>query len=95
MNELIIDCFAGGGQTTRQQGTEVKRRILNAIKDYIQQHGYPPTVREIGDMVGLYSTSSVHAHLQQMFADGTLETDHPGAPRAIRVPGIRIGFEEE
>lgn len=81
-------------ESSRQQGIEVRKRMINAIKDYIQQHGYPPTVREIGNMMGLYSTSSVHAHLQRMFADGTLETDHPGMPRAIRVPGMRIVFEE-
>lgn len=82
-------------ESNRQQGIEVRGRMLSAIKDYIRQRGYPPTVREIGDMVGLYSTSSVHAHLQRMFADGTLETDHPGMPRAIRVPGMRIRIEEE
>ncbi|MDO4314091.1 MAG: hypothetical protein Q4C52_13500 [Eubacteriales bacterium] len=81
-------------ESNKQKGIEVRKRMLNAIKDYIQQHGYPPTVREIGDIVGLYSTSSVHAHLQRMLADGALETDHPGMPRAIRVPGMRIVFEE-
>lgn len=65
-------------ETTRQQGIKVRERMFGAIKDYIRQHGYPPTVREICDMTGMTSTSTVHYHMQQMFADGTLETDHPG-----------------
>lgn len=82
-------------ESNRQQGIEVRDRILNTIKDYIRQHGYPPTVREICAMTGIASTSAVHYQLQRILADGTLETDHPGMPRAIRVPGMRIVFEEE
>lgn len=82
-------------ESIRQQGTDTRYRILQAIKTYIISHGYPPTVREICDMTGVSSTSAVHYHMQKMFADGTLETDHPGMPRAIRVPGMSIGFEEE
>lgn len=82
-------------KTIRQQGINTRIQILEAIKAYIIQHGYPPTVREICDMTGIASTSTVHYQLQRMFADGTLETDHPGMPRAIRVPGMKIVFEEE
>lgn len=82
-------------KTTRQQGINTRVQMLEAIKAYITQHGYPPTVREICDMTGIASTSTVHYQLQRMFADGTLETDHPGMPRAIRVPGMKIVFEEE
>lgn len=82
-------------KTTRYQGIEIRCRILKSIKSYITLHGYPPTVREICDMTGIASTSTVHYQLQRMFADGTLETDHPGMPRAIRVPGMKIVFEEE
>lgn len=61
--------------------------ILNIIVDFIRDHGYPPTVEEIGNMVGLKSKNSTWNHLKQMFSTGMLETDHPGCARAIRVPG--------
>lgn len=65
-----------------------KERIFNYIVQYIQEHGYAPSVREIGYGVGLKSTNTVHCHLVRMFNDGVLETDAgPGSPRAIRVPG--------
>lgn len=72
-------------------GKKVREQIRQVIIDYIQQHGYPPTVREIGEAVGLKSTSSVKMHLDRMFADGMLETDaNIGTPRAIRVPGYKF-----
>lgn len=61
--------------------------ILNMIVDFIQEHGYPPTVEEIGDIAGFKSKNSTWNHLKQMFSAGMLETDHPGCARAIRVPG--------
>lgn len=61
--------------------------ILNIIIDFIQEHGYPPTVEEIGDIAGFKSKNSTWNHLKQMFSAGMLETDHPGCARAIRVPG--------
>lgn len=73
----------------------MKQRILEYITNYIQTHGYPPSVREIGAGVGLKSTSSVHAHLARMIEIGMLETDaEVGASRAIRVPGYRFVKEE-
>lgn len=82
-------------ETTQKQGTRTRTKILEAIKDYIRLHGYPPTCREICDMVGIKSTSTIHNHLQKMFSNGTLETDNPGMPRAIRIRGMKIVFEEE
>lgn len=82
-------------EATRQQGINTRVQMLEAIKAYITQHGYPPTVREICDLTGIASTSTVHYQLQRMFADGTLETDHPGMPRTIRVPGTKVVLEEE
>lgn len=65
--------------------------IIEAIINYIQKHGYPPTVREIGNKVRLKSTSSVHRHLQQMLDRGMIESDdNYGSPRAIRVPGYEF-----
>lgn len=73
----------------------MKEKILTAIKTYIHQHGYPPTLREIGDLVGLQSSSSVHMHIQKMLELGMLETDHPGMQRALRVPGMAAGVRKE
>lgn len=78
-------------KTTTEQGHETRKRIYDFVVDYIQEHGYPPTVREIADGVYLTSTSSVHSHLLQMLESGTLETDAKnGSPRAIRVPGYKF-----
>lgn len=69
----------------------MRDEIMAAIIDYIQQHQYPPTTREIGDMVGLKSTSSVHRHLEKLRTEGKIETDAGyGSPRAIRVVGYRF-----
>lgn len=77
------------GEMTR--GQETKERIYSYVVDYIKAHGYPPTVREIGNGVHMTSTSSVHSHLLQMVEGGMLETDaRNGSPRAIRVPGYRF-----
>lgn len=74
-----------------KQGIEMRAKIKQAIISYMEKHGYAPTIREIGDMVGLSSTSSVHNHLIRMIATGELETDDEiGSHRAIRVPGYKI-----
>lgn len=77
--------------TTIEKGRQKRKEILEAIISYIQEHGYAPTVREIGEMVGLKSSSSVQSHLDRMLADGMIETDAGvGSPRAIRVPGYEL-----
>lgn len=78
-------------ETAKRHGEEVREKILEAVVSYIKEHGYSPSVREIGDMVGLKSTSSVQAHLAKMLKSGMLETDCGiGASRALRVPGYRF-----
>lgn len=52
--------------------TEKQQEIFDFIVRYIRENLYPPTVREIGDGVGLKSTSSVFAHLRTMAKKGTL-----------------------
>lgn len=65
--------------------------IKMVIIEYIQKHGYPPTVREIAKMTGYKSASSVQGHLVRMFELGILETDEkPGTSRTIRVPGYKF-----
>lgn len=76
---------------TIRHGVEIRQRVYEYIVNYIQNHGYSPSVREIGDGVGLKSTSSVQSHLGRMFDEGVIETDAKfGSPRAIRVPGYRF-----
>ncbi len=77
--------------SSKRQGDKIREAILNSIIQYITEHGYPPTVREIGQLVGLKSTSSVHGHLQQMLEQGMIETDAEfGSNRAIRVPNYKF-----
>ncbi len=64
------------------QLTKRQQEILRVVQDHIARHGYPPTVREIGDAVGLTSSSTVHAHLQALESRGALKRD-PTTPRAI------------
>lgn len=61
-----------------------QEQILSYIKDEILQKGYPPTVRDICDAVGLKSTSSVHAHLETLEKNGYIKRD-PTKPRAIEI----------
>ena len=64
--------------------TERQRAILDYLQAFVDGHGYPPTVREIGDAVGLRSPSTVHAHLAQLERAGLLRRD-PTKPRAIEL----------
>jgi repressor LexA len=69
--------------------SNTKKWIIEFIRLYIKQHGYPPCVREIAAGVGLKSTSTVHVHLKALIEKGYLETDAEfGSPRALRVPGM-------
>lgn len=58
--------------------------ILEFIKRKIREKGYPPSVREIGEAVGLSSSSTVHGHLAQLEGKGYIRRD-PSKPRAIEV----------
>ncbi len=69
----------GYGKITAKQ-----QQILDYIKDEILKKGYPPTVREIGEMVHLKSTSSVHSHLETLEKNGYIRRD-PTKPRAIEI----------
>jgi len=60
--------------------------IYDFVLHYVDEHGYPPTVREIGEAVGLASPSTVHAHLANLERAGYLRRD-PTKPRALEVTG--------
>jgi len=66
--------------TARQQ------QIWEFLVAYVERHGYPPTVREIGEEVGLASPSTVHAHLANLERAGLLKRD-PTKPRALELVG--------
>jgi len=66
--------------------TARQKRILEYIKRTIQERGYPPTVREIGEAVGLTSSSSVHAQLANLERLGLMRRD-PTKPRAMELRG--------
>jgi len=75
--------FASGGHallTKRQQ------EIWEFLVQYVDEHGYPPTVREIGEKVGLASPSTVHAHLANLERAGLIKRD-PTKPRALELTG--------
>lgn len=67
-----------------QSLTGKRREILEVIEASLRDRGYPPSVREIGEAVGLTSSSSVHAHLSTLQKQGYLRRD-PTKPRAIEV----------
>src|SRR5436853_5886528 len=71
-----------------------QQEIWDFLVDYVDQHGYPPTVREIGDAVGLASPSTVHAHLANLERAGLLKRD-PTKPRALELSGRGRAAETE
>jgi len=66
--------------------TDRQREIWEFLVRYVEAHGYPPTVREIGQEVGLASPSTVHAHLANLERAGMLRRD-PTKPRALELLG--------
>ena len=70
--------------------TPRQRKVLEVIRDWVERFGYPPSVREIGDAVGLTSTSSVHHQLRTLERKGYLRRD-PNRPRAVDVRGANDG----
>jgi len=64
--------------------TKRQQEIFDYVKRYGAEHGYPPTVRDIGKAIGLTSSSTVHAHLANLEKVGLLRRD-PTKPRAIEI----------
>lgn len=87
----VVSAFpeqVGPDLTTRQ------RRILEFIRDWVARYGYPPSVREIGEAVGLVSPSSVAYQLKELERKGFLRRD-PNRPRAVDVrPPTDLGDDE-
>ncbi len=68
----------------RRQLTARQQQILTHILETVNERGYPPAIREIGEAVGLSSPSTVHSHLSALVKAGYIRRD-PSKPRAIEV----------
>jgi repressor LexA len=71
---------------TERAPTERQARILEVIRDFTEERGYPPSVREIGERVGLSSSSTVQSHLKSLEKRGLIHRD-PTKPRALITKG--------
>ena len=71
---------------SEKPATERQRSILSVIRAFTAERGYPPSVREIGERVGLSSSSTIHAHLKALERRGMISRD-PTKPRAMRSAG--------
>jgi repressor LexA len=79
--------FAKEDGMAERATTEKQQRILDVIREFTAQRGYPPSVREIGERVGLSSSSTVQSHLKTLERRGLLRRD-PTKPRAlVAAPG--------
>lgn len=79
--------------TDRKPRGDMQARILAYIEQEIRTRGYAPSVREIGEAVGLKSTSTVHGHLTRMEKKGLLRRDAM-KPRAIGLSAVFSPFDE-
>ncbi|MFF2551486.1 transcriptional repressor LexA [Nocardia sp. NPDC058058] len=80
----------GDGAEASGTGTDLtvrQRKVLEVIRSSVSDRGYPPSIREIGDAVGLTSTSSVAHQLRALERKGYLRRD-PNRPRAVDVRGL-------
>lgn len=69
-----------------QKLSQRQQAIMDFIREEVRTKGYPPSVREIGEAVGLASSSTVHGHLSRLEKKGLLRRD-PTKPRAIEILG--------
>ena len=74
--------------TYRRELSRRQEQILDFIRSEIHRKGYPPSVREIGQAVGLSSSSTVHSHLAALEVKGFIRRD-PSKPRALEVLDFR------
>lgn len=63
--------------------TDRQQAVLDVLRSHTAEHGYPPTVREIGEVLGMASSSTVHSHLAALERAGIIERD-PTKPRALK-----------
>ena len=75
-------CPVEGASVSQKPPTERQQAILEVIASFTREHGYPPSVREIGERVGLSSSSTVQSHLKTLERRGLIKRD-PTKPRAL------------
>ncbi len=80
----VTSVATGIPETLTEDLTARQKRILDFIRGWVERHGYPPSVREIGEAVGLVSPSSVAYQLKELEKKGYLRRD-PNRPRAVDV----------
>lgn len=97
-----MDAVSGGPENRQPQDQEGKQKravagltdrqqqVMEVIEQALAVQGYPPSVREIGEQLGLASPSTTHSHLKALARKGMIERD-PDKPRAIRVIAPRGG----
>lgn len=68
--------------------TERQVQVLEAIQAFVDEHGYSPTLRELGAMLGIKSTNGVTEHLNSLVRKGCVAWDR-GKSRTIRVIGVQ------
>lgn len=75
--------------------TDRQQSVLDVLRRHVAEHGYPPTVREIGEVLGMASSSTVHSHLAALERAGIIERD-PTKPRALKwgPAASAVGVEE-
>lgn len=81
---ISANLYYGGDFRVKKKLTSRQSTILKYIQKVIELRGYPPSVREIGEAVGLKSSSTVHTHLVNLEKKGYIRRD-PTKPRAIEV----------
>ena len=81
-------------ESQKEHGIKLREQMYQFMIDYIKKNGYSPTIRELGDAVGLKSSSSVYTHLTQLEIEGRIKTK-PYSPRAISVVGYEYKKVEE
>lgn len=90
---MTDDHSSSSGESGREESLDVgkltdrQRKVLEVIRSSVAERGYPPSIREIGDAVGLTSTSSVAHQLRTLERKGFLRRD-PNRPRAVDVRGL-------
>lgn len=103
MIEAFPEIFSGSEyEKSEEKEMRAREKIKVVISNYVEKHGYAPTYREIMELAGYRSLSTVARLMQELFDEGFLETDfddlfHLG-PRAYRVSGfkmVRIGGAEQ
>lgn len=72
--------------------TDIERRILDFMVDYLRSNTYQPSIREIGERFGIKSTKTVSEHLQALAEKGFLERD-PSRSRGVRILGVDLNLD--